>query len=185
MLRLVRSCFGCITREEPTATCRLPGCALPRFREPSGRAHDFCGRTHADEFHNNQHPARDAACTPANPAPFDATLEYNTPEMLLFWQPPSVFSQWTPSHFVIGGVSSFIRCIHTFTVLLILLCTTDCCCTTTVQTVVLILGAAPLPTASHVYCAEAGYLRIEDDLRFQLDVHNLVVKSFRRTYYTT
>ena len=36
---------------------------------------------------------------------FDATREYSTPDMIFFWQPPSVFSQWTPSSFRVDGVS--------------------------------------------------------------------------------
>ena len=36
---------------------------------------------------------------------FDATQEYCTPSVVLFWQPPSCFSQWTPSRFTIDGTS--------------------------------------------------------------------------------
>ena len=30
-------------------TCARPGCERARFREPNGRPHDFCSRTHANE----------------------------------------------------------------------------------------------------------------------------------------
>ena len=36
---------------------------------------------------------------------FDPTQEYSTSEMVLFWQPPSVFSQWTGATFLEDGVS--------------------------------------------------------------------------------
>ena len=38
-------------------------------------------------------------------AEFDVTREYSTADMILFWQPPSVYSQWTPSSFTVDGVS--------------------------------------------------------------------------------
>ncbi|CAB1104650.1 unnamed protein product [Ectocarpus sp. CCAP 1310/34] len=41
---------------------------------------------------------------PAVPAVFDPSNEYCTPDMVFFWQPPSPFSQWTPSTFVVDGV---------------------------------------------------------------------------------
>lgn len=34
---------------------------------------------------------------------FDATQVVETATMVLFWQPPAVFGQWTPSPFVIDG----------------------------------------------------------------------------------
>ena len=30
--------------------CKLPGCQMPRFVERDGRVHDFCNRTHAEQF---------------------------------------------------------------------------------------------------------------------------------------
>ena len=38
-------------------------------------------------------------------AAFDATQEYCTPTIVFFWQPPSCFSQWTPSRFTVDGTS--------------------------------------------------------------------------------
>ena len=32
------------------ATCKLSWCSRPRYREPSGFVHDFCGRTHAELY---------------------------------------------------------------------------------------------------------------------------------------
>ena len=40
-----------------------------------------------------------------NTAVFDGTEEYCTRDIVLFWQPPSCFSQWTPSRFTVEGVS--------------------------------------------------------------------------------
>jgi ribA/ribD-fused uncharacterized protein len=31
-------------------TCKYPGCSRPCYRESYGRVHDFCGRTHAQEY---------------------------------------------------------------------------------------------------------------------------------------
>ena len=39
------------------------------------------------------------------PSAFDPSLEYSTDNVVLFWQPPPYFLQWSPSSFVIGGVS--------------------------------------------------------------------------------
>ena len=39
------------------------------------------------------------------PLAFDPSLEYSTDNVALFWQPPSYFPQWSPSSFVVDGVS--------------------------------------------------------------------------------
>ena len=39
------------------------------------------------------------------PSIFDPNLEYSTEQVLLFWQLPSWFSQWSPSSFVVDDVS--------------------------------------------------------------------------------
>ena len=39
------------------------------------------------------------------PSAFGPSLEYSTDNVVLFWQPPSYFSQWSPSSFVVDGVS--------------------------------------------------------------------------------
>ena len=43
-----------LVRMEPTtgggSHCKFPGCYKPCFREPGGRVHDFCGRTHAQQY---------------------------------------------------------------------------------------------------------------------------------------
>ena len=62
--------------------------------------------------------APEAQCSPSTtlPAPkiitdgsapsvFDPTLEYSTEQVVLFWQPPSCFSQCSPSSFVVDNVS--------------------------------------------------------------------------------
>ena len=36
---------------------------------------------------------------------FNATQQNCTPAFVPFWQPPSCFSQWTPSRFTINGTS--------------------------------------------------------------------------------
>ena len=38
------------------------------------------------------------------PSVFDPKLEYSTEQVVLFWQPPSCFSQWSPSSFVVDDV---------------------------------------------------------------------------------
>ena len=39
------------------------------------------------------------------PSVFDPKLEYSTEQVVLFWQPPSCFSQWSPSSFVMDDMS--------------------------------------------------------------------------------
>ena len=39
------------------------------------------------------------------PSTFDPSLEYSADKLVLFWQPPSFFSQWSPSSFVVDDVS--------------------------------------------------------------------------------
>ena len=39
------------------------------------------------------------------PSAFDPSIEYSTDNVVLFWQPLSDSSQWTPSSFVVDGVS--------------------------------------------------------------------------------
>ena len=39
------------------------------------------------------------------PAAFNPSLEYSTDNVVLFWQPPSYFSQWSPSSFVVDRLS--------------------------------------------------------------------------------
>ena len=46
-----------------------------------------------------------AATDGSAPSAFDPTLEYSTEQAVLFWQPPSSFSQWSPSSFVVDDVS--------------------------------------------------------------------------------
>ena len=41
----------------------------------------------------------------SNTAAFDGTKEYHTRDMVFFWRPPSCFSHWTPSRFMVEGVS--------------------------------------------------------------------------------
>ena len=41
------------------------------------------------------------------PSAFDPFLKYSTDNLVLFWQPPSYFSQWSPSSFVVDHVSYF------------------------------------------------------------------------------
>ncbi len=43
---------------------------------------------------------------------FDGSLVIETATMVLFWQPPAVFGQWTDSEFVIDGISY--RCAEQF-----------------------------------------------------------------------
>ena len=39
------------------------------------------------------------------PSAFDPSLEYSADNVGLFWQPPPYFSQWSPSSFVVDGLS--------------------------------------------------------------------------------
>ena len=46
------------------------------------------------------------------PSAFDPSLEYSTDNAMLFWHTPSCFSQWSPSSFVVDGVS--VSCAEQF-----------------------------------------------------------------------
>ena len=48
----------------PHNRCSLPGCSAPRFVDPTGYAHDFCGRTHAREASMRGLLPASAAATP-------------------------------------------------------------------------------------------------------------------------
>ena len=50
-------------------------------------------------------PQSPQAHTAATADAFDATQEYCTPAVVILWQPPSCFSQWTPSRFTMDGCS--------------------------------------------------------------------------------
>ena len=115
-------CFWLFPRRPPTPerVCSLAGCSRPCFLEPSGRVHDFCGLTHARAFDSKraadldrhrragQDPSHGHSKRGGGPVPagcFNENEEYWTEEMVLFWHPPSVFSQWTPAAFVVDNVS--------------------------------------------------------------------------------
>lgn len=110
------SFLGLTRRREsppPPAICRLAGCQR-RCYQDRGRIHEFCRKSHADahaalQAAANQPSAgyrtRQGSGRRSAPLPrFDATREYVSRNLVLFWQPPSVFSQWTPSRFVVEEV---------------------------------------------------------------------------------
>lgn len=112
--------FGAFCRGVSGTVCRLDGCSRPCFVE-AGRVHEFCGQSHAQAFDEQApstlngrvtrgpgHGTQAGPARPARPAPagrFDKNGDYRTPDMVLFWQPPSMFSQWTPSVFFVDDVS--------------------------------------------------------------------------------
>jgi len=110
MIEAFLSFLGLNRREPPPpppTICRLAGCERKCYEE-RGRIHDFCRKSHADMHHSalqasNRHNG--AGYRRSAPLPrFDATREYVSGDLVLFWQPPSVFSQWTPSPFVVEEV---------------------------------------------------------------------------------
>ena len=54
---------------------------------------------------NSLLPAPQIITDGSAPSIFDPTLEYTTEQVVLFWQPPSCFSQWSLSSFVVDDVS--------------------------------------------------------------------------------
>lgn len=110
VLRAFLHLFGVRTRAPPPDTCQLPGCSKPCFVEASGRVHGFCNRTHAKQGLSQSRRASTAAA-----AEFDGTREYVTRDLVLFWQPPSMFSQWTPSTFSVDDVRGWLQLQHTDT----------------------------------------------------------------------
>jgi len=47
----------------PDQQCKLQGCTMPKYVEPGGRVHDFCGRYHAQEYAKQQQQSQ------GNPVP--------------------------------------------------------------------------------------------------------------------
>ena len=70
-------------------------------------AEDWCSRTGTLQA---QIPS--TASDGLAPSAFDPSLEYSTDNVVLFWQPPFYFSQWSPSSFIDDGVSYF--CVRQF-----------------------------------------------------------------------
>ena len=48
--------YVCLHVEEEGAEtlCKFPNCLRPRYQEPSGCIHDFCGRTHAQQYNSSK-----------------------------------------------------------------------------------------------------------------------------------
>ena len=42
----------------PDQQCKLQGCIRLKYVEPGGRVHDFCGRTHANQYAMQQNPSK-------------------------------------------------------------------------------------------------------------------------------
>ena len=81
------------SHRDPGAWCSRTGTLQARIAEP------WCSRTGALQA---QIPS--TASDGLAPLAFDPSLEYSTDNVALFWQPPSYFSQWSPSSFVVDGV---------------------------------------------------------------------------------
>ena len=65
-------------------------------------AEDWCSRTGTLQA---QIPS--TASDGLAPSAFDPSLEYSTDSVVLFWHPPSYFSQWSPPSFAVEGVSYY------------------------------------------------------------------------------
>ena len=63
-------------------------------------AEDWCCQTGTLQVHIPNRASDGLA-----PSTFDPSLEYSTDKVVLLWQPPSYFSQWSPSSFVVDDVS--------------------------------------------------------------------------------
>lgn len=108
LLRSLAYKFGNYSNSRPGQILRMLG---PR-RMVSGWA-----RTGRDDFSHGERPPPTFPCAFNKlPPPFHATMgtaafgatqAYCTRNIIFFWQPPSCFSQWTPSCFTADVVSFF------------------------------------------------------------------------------
>ena len=110
VLRGIISFLGLSRQAPQPASCQLPGCSKLCFVEADGKIHDFCSRAHAEQG------LRQARRRSAAAAEFDGRKEYVFPDLVLFWQPPSVFSQWTPSTFSVDHVRGWLHLRYTLEV---------------------------------------------------------------------
>ena len=63
-------------------------------------AEDWCSQTGTLQAHT-PNTASDGLA----PSTFDPSFEYSTDTLVLFWETPSYFPQWSPSSFVVDDVS--------------------------------------------------------------------------------
>ena len=89
-----RETVGPDSHRDPEAWCSRTGTLQARTAEA------WCSRTGTFQA---QIPS--TAFNGLAPLAFDPSLEYSTDNVALFWQPPSYFPQWSPSSFVVDGVS--------------------------------------------------------------------------------
>ena len=76
------------------------GATRPRFVGP-----DLSRAPEAQCSQSSTLPALQIITDGSAPPIFDSKLEYSTEQLVLFWQPSSCFSQWSPSSFVVDDVS--------------------------------------------------------------------------------
>lgn len=104
-----------VSRSQPAPSCGLDDCSLACFTEPTGKRRDFCSLAHAHLYKakHGRYPGRPAQSAiqisgndsiSTRDGPFDPTRDYVFPNIVLFWQPPSPFSQWTRSVFQVEEV---------------------------------------------------------------------------------
>ena len=86
--------MGLDTHRDPEAWCSRTRTLQAR------RAEAWCSRTGT-----LQAQIPNTASDGLAPSAFDPSFEYSTDNMVLFWQPPPYFSQWSPSSFVVDGLS--------------------------------------------------------------------------------
>ena len=86
--------MGLDTHRDPEAWCSRTRTLQAR------RAEAWCSRTGTLQAQIPNTTSNGLA-----PSAFDPFLEYSTGKVVLFWQPPSYFLQWSPSSFVVDGVS--------------------------------------------------------------------------------
>ena len=106
----VRAASSDFTPKSDKATTRPPVGSGSRRAPEAGRsqtgtlqaqsAGDWCSQTGTLQAHM-PNTASDGFAS----STFDPSLEYSTDKVVLFWQPPSFFSQWSPSSFVIDAAS--------------------------------------------------------------------------------
>ena len=96
-------------RQRRSGAARAPSSNFSHMRDgatrPASAGQDSCRAPRNQLSHSSTLPALSNITDGSAPSVFDPTLEYSTEHVVLFWHPPSCFSQWFSLSFVADDVS--------------------------------------------------------------------------------
>ena len=108
-------------RKRPSGAARVPSGHFSRMSDgvtmPGSVGPDSSRAPGAQCSRNSALPAPRIITDGSAPSVFDPTLEYSTEQVVLFWQPPACFSQWSPEITVAAGGGQAIQqtsCVEPF-----------------------------------------------------------------------